>query len=110
MLMGLMWGIFVGLNVLTREFAPDMEFRIGQISVLGFALAVAELLVAWWISLKITNGTMNSMIARAEAREEEMARLDAEEAAKMAARDAAIAEAAAGEIPETGSLQTERQD
>ena len=83
-LMGLLWGIFVGFNTLTRMFAPHLEFRLGQISVIGFVLAIAELLIAWWVSLKITNAAMGGMIARAVAREEEMARLEAAKAEEAA--------------------------
>lgn len=94
LLMGLLWGIFVGFNTVVRKFAPSLEFRIGQISVMGFVLAAAELIVAWWVSLKIANAVMNGMIARAEARDEQMERLEAEEAARKAAAAVVEAEAA----------------
>jgi len=95
LLMGLLWGIFVGFNTVVRKVAPSLEFRIGQISVMGFALAAAELIVAWWVSLKIANAVMNGMIARAEARDEQMERIEAEEAAKrQALAEAVQAEAA----------------
>ncbi len=94
MLMGLLWGIFVGFNTLVRKFAPSLEFRLGQVSVLGFALAAAELIVAWWVSLKFTNWFLGKKLARAIAREEEeLERLEAEEAARKAA--AAVVEAEA---------------
>ena len=93
-LMGLLWGIFVGFNTLTRMFAPHLEFRIGQISVIGFVLAIAELLIAWWVSLKLTNAAMGGMIARAQAREAERARLEEEAAASEA--PPVIVEAEAG--------------
>ena len=85
MLMGLLWGIFVGFNTLTRKFAPSLEFRLGQVSVIGFALAAAELIVAWWVSLKFTNWLLAEKLARAIAKEEEeRERLEAERAAKQA--------------------------
>jgi Zn-dependent protease with chaperone function len=84
-LLGLLWGIFVAFNTVVRKFAPSLEFRLGQVSVVGFVLSAVELFVAWWISLKITNAAMGGMLARAVAREEEMARLEAAKAEEAAA-------------------------
>lgn len=95
-LMGLLWGIFVGFNTLVRKYAPHLEFRLGQVSVLGFALAAAELFVAWWVSLRFTNWLLGEKLARAIAKEEaELERLEAEEAARKAAAAAAAVEAEA---------------
>ena len=91
-LMGILWGIFVGFNTLVRKYAPHLEFRLGQVSVLGFALAAAELFVAWWVSLRFTNWLLGEKLARAIAKEEEeLERLEAEEAARKAAAAAAAA-------------------
>ncbi len=80
MLLAILWGLFVAFNTVTRMFAPSLELRLGQISVMSFAVSAAELFAAWWIGLRATNALMNSMIDRAVAREEERARLEAEEA------------------------------
>ncbi len=80
MLLAIFWGLFVAFNTVTRMFAPSLELRLGQISVMSFAVSAAELFAAWWIGLRATNALMNSMIDRAVAREEERARLEAEEA------------------------------
>lgn len=95
MLMGLLWGIFVAFNTVVRKYAPHLEFRIGQVSVMGFALAAAELFVAWWVSLRFTNWLLGEKLARAIAKEEEeLERLEAEEAARKAAAAVVEAEAA----------------
>lgn len=84
MLIGLLWGIFVGLNALVRFVAPGLEFKMGQVSITAVVLSIAELVAAWWISLKFTNAILNPLIARARAREEEKARREEEEAARVA--------------------------
>ncbi len=95
MLMGILWGIFVGFNTMVRKYAPSMEFRLGQVSVMGFALAAAELFVAWWVSLKFTNWLLGEKLARAIVKEEEeLERLEAEEAARKALAAAVQVEAA----------------
>lgn len=87
LLLAILWGVFVAFNVLTRRFAPDLELRIGQISVTAFAVSAAELFAAWWISLRVTNAVMNRLIARAVAREEELERLEAGKAGAGAAAE-----------------------
>lgn len=95
LLMGLLWGIFVGFNTVVRKYAPSMEFRLGQVSVMGFAIAAAELFVAWWVSLKFTNWLLGKKLARAIAKEEEeLERLEAEDAARKALAAAIQVEAA----------------
>ena len=84
MLIGLLWGIFVGLNALLRVVAPGLEFKMGQVSITAVVLSIVELVAAWWVSLKVTNGLLNPLIARARAREEEKARREEEEAARAA--------------------------
>ena len=84
MLIGLLRGIFVGLNALLRVVAPGLEFKMGQVSITAVVLSIAELVAAWWISLKFTNAILNPLIARARAREEEKARREEEEAARVA--------------------------
>ena len=84
MLIGLLWVIFVGLNALVRFVAPGLEFKMGQVSITAVVLSIAELVAAWWISLKFTNAILNPLIARARAREEEKARREEEEAARVA--------------------------
>lgn len=90
LLLAILWGVFVAFNTLTRRFAPSLELRLGQISVTAFAVSAAELFVAWWISLRVTNAAMNRMIARALAREEEQERLEALEAKKEAPAETAV--------------------
>ena len=92
LMLGILWGIFVAINTMTRKFAPSLELRLGQISVMAFAVSAVELFAAWWISLRLTNAAMNSLIARAVAREEERDRLEAEESAKAASPADAKAE------------------
>ncbi len=94
LMLAILWGIFVAFNALTRKFVPSLELRLGQISVMAFAVSAAELFVAWWISLKATNAVMNSLIARAVAKEEERERLEAEEAARRAPAGGSGTEAA----------------
>ena len=84
MLIGLLWVIFVGLNALVRFVAPGLEFKMGQVSITAVVLSIVELVAAWWVSLKVTNGLLNPLIARARAREEEKARREEEEAARAA--------------------------
>lgn len=84
MLIGLLWVIFVGLNALVRFVAPGLEFKMGQVSITAVVLSIVELVAAWWVSLKVTNGLLNPLIARARAREEEKARREEEEAARVA--------------------------
>ena len=83
-LMGLLWVLFIGLNVLVRSVAPGLEFKMGQVSITAVVLSIVELVAAWWVSLKVTNGLLNPLIARARAREEEIARREEEEAARVA--------------------------
>lgn len=92
MLLAIFWGLFVAFNTVTRMFAPSLELRLGQISVMSFAVSAAELFAAWWIGLRATNALMNSMIDRAVAREEERARLEAEEAKATAPAETAKTE------------------
>ena len=84
MLIGLLWVIFVGLNALVRFVAPGLEFKMGQVSITAVVLSIVELVAAWWVSLKVTNGLLNPLIARARAREEEKARREEEAAARVA--------------------------
>ena len=84
MLIGLLWVLFVGLNALVRFVAPGLEFKMGQVSITAVVLSIVELVAAWWVSLKVTNGLLNPLIARARAREEEKARREEEEAARVA--------------------------
>lgn len=103
MLLGLLWGLFVVFNTVVRKYAPSLEFRLGQVSVMGFALAAAELIVAWWVSLKFTNWLLAEKLARAIAKEEaELERLEAEAAAKKALAEAAKAEAVQAEAEKEG--------
>ncbi len=83
-LMGLLWILFIGLNALVRSVAPGLEFKMGQVSITAIVLSIAELAAAWWVSLKVTNGILNPLIARARAREEEKARREEEQAAGAA--------------------------
>ena len=83
-LMGLLWVLFIGLNVLVRSVAPGLEFKMGQVSITAVVLSIVELVAAWWVSLKVTNAILNPLIARARAREEEKARREEEQAAKAA--------------------------
>ena len=103
MLLGLLWGLFVVFNTVVRKYAPSLEFRLGQVSVMGFVLAAAELIVAWWVSLKFTNWLLAEKLALAIAKEEaELERLEAEAAAKKALAEAAKAEAVQAEAEKEG--------
>jgi len=84
MVIGLLWVLFMGLNVLVRSVAPGLEFKMGQVSITAVVLSIAELVAAWWVSLKFTNAILNPMIARARVREAERERLEEELAAKAA--------------------------
>ena len=92
LLLAILWGLFVAFNTVTRMFAPSLELRLGQITVMSFAVSAAELFAAWWISLRVTNAFMNSLIDRAVAREEERARLEVEEAKATAPAETAKTE------------------
>ena len=93
MLIGLLWGIFVGLNALLRVVAPGLEFKMGQVSITAVVLSIVELVAAWWVSLKFANAILNPLIDRARVREAERERREEEEAARAAPPPAE------GEIP-----------